>query len=184
VSAKRDDRGDVRRLRAAYDALPPGPKAQLRRVTSTDELQTSGSYLTLLVRTNLVAQSRWLAPVVFVFPAAEHSTQKNFQLGRYLKTSLHADLSGDELVARSLRFRRLIAFGADEPDALAHHLRKLVSHAFSSSNRRVDFGVLGADVLTYLKPWSIDDQRRRWASQFFTANGGADASPKGESAHV
>lgn len=184
MSAAGDDLADIRRLRAAYDALPPGPKAQLRRSTSIAELQTSGTYLTLLARTKLVSRSARLAPVVFVFPAAEHSTQDNFRLGRYLKLSLHKDLQGEELVARALRFRRLLAFGADEPDALAHHLRKLISHAFSTSNHRVDFGVVGADVLRFLMPWSVDAQRRRWASEFFTANGGADASSEGESTHV
>lgn len=166
-----------RRLRDAYDApsFGPGPRAELRRERTSAELAFNGHFLSLVGRAGLgVEDLDALAPVVWLFPAAEHRASGRFELGKYLRQEIFHDVKNKDLPTRARRFRQLIA--AHERDERLHHLRRLLVHAFQRNRRPVDWGVLTHDLTRF-----GDLTRRRWAESFFLP---APTSPAPEAHHV
>ncbi len=149
----------ARTLRAHYDALPPGAKATLRRCTTADELRAEGVYWRLIDEAAVPASARSnMAHVVGCFDSADAGRQP---FARWLRHAAYGEVKPNDLPARSLRFRRLLA--ASHGEEMAHHLRKLLRQGFQKSRTGVDWGELGADIFFF-----GDSVRRRWAEQFFT----------------
>lgn len=156
----------VRRVRAIYDddaRFGRGHRATLRRARTSDELLAEGSYWLLLSLAKVPESfSHRLTHVVLCFPAAEMRAAGGFSLGRFLKTSVYSDTTEADLPTRATRFRRLLAVRNGDREGLVHQLRKLVQHGAQKSQRGVDWGILGADILRF-----GDTVRRRWAADFF-----------------
>jgi CRISPR type I-E-associated protein CasB/Cse2 len=166
-----------RRVRKAYDSktFGPGPRAELRRLKTPAEVMTDGHFLTLLSRCGLrLEHTCALAPVMWLFPTAEHRTNDRFQLGRYLRQEIYAEVADGELATRARRFRQLVA--AEDANERVHHLRRLLVHAYQRNRRPVDWGAITRDLAGF-----GDATRRRWAESFFFRS---LSSPAQETAHV
>jgi CRISPR type I-E-associated protein CasB/Cse2 len=163
-----------RRMRAAYDSerFGSGPRAELKRIKRPEEVALSGHFFTLLARSGLGEHHpRKLAPVVWLFPTAEHRADDRFALGRYLRAEIHAEVKQEELPTRARRFRQLV--GAHEPTERHHHLRRLLAHAYQRNRRPVDWGVIARDLVLF-GDWT----RRRWAEDFFHLNVVSETAPE------
>lgn len=161
-----------RRLRSTYDApeFGPGPRAELRRVKQPADILLEGHYLTLLARLGLGEDARSLAPVVWLYPFAAHRPSDEFQLGRYLRQEIFADVKDADLPGRARRIRQLVA--ARDSDECSHHLRRLLVHAYQRNRRPVDWGVVTQDLVYF-----GDRTRRRWAESFFVRAAISQESP-------
>jgi len=161
-----------RRLRGAYDAagFGPGPRAELRRVKHPGEILLEGHFLTLVARLGLGEHARSLAPVVWLYPSAAHHPSEEFQLGRYLRQEIFADVKDADLPGRARRIRQLVA--ARDSDERSHHLRRLLVHAYQRNRRPVDWGAITQDLVLF-----GDRTRRRWAESFFVRAAISQESP-------
>ncbi|MCA9631184.1 MAG: type I-E CRISPR-associated protein Cse2/CasB, partial [Myxococcales bacterium] len=111
--------------------------------------------------------------VVLLFPYADHHQQARFSMGRLLQAHLG---DGD---GAALRFRRLLS--CESRDELDHRLRGVL-RLTAASGARVDWGVLGRDVLWFFA--DTDRVRRNWAQDFYApikvsteSERGSDQSP-------
>ena len=155
---------DIRTVRRAYDGLPKGEKAVLKRCRSGGEIQLEGGFWRIASLAPPLFRAR-LSHVVACFPAADQLQRvQGFRVGSFLRNALYGakrTLKPGEAVV----FRRLLA--ADQMEDLVHYLRRALTHA----GRPVDWGVLGRDVVF----WG-DFVRRKWAQDFY--------SPLKEESHV
>lgn len=163
-----------RSLRMRYDALPPGPKAMLRRCATADDVRAEGVYWRLVEEAGVPEQERRrMAHVVACFDAAGSGSES---FARWARATVYGDVKQQDLPARSLRMRRLLA--ARDRDELVHQLVKLLRHGFAKSRRGTDWGALGADVLF----WG-DGVRQKWAQHFYTSKPTAAGLQPQETTH-
>jgi CRISPR type I-E-associated protein CasB/Cse2 len=165
----------ARALRKRYDALGPGPTAQIKRCSTAAELCAEGVYWRLIDEAGVPeGERRRMAHVVACFAAAG-SGRESF--ARWVRSTVYGDVKPQELPARALRMRRLLA--ARDRDELVHQLSRLLRHGFAQSRRGVDWGPLGADVLF----WG-DGVRQRWAQDFYTSEVTTAAARQEETTHA
>jgi CRISPR type I-E-associated protein CasB/Cse2 len=151
----------VRAVRARYDKLERGQVAQLRRCRSAADLELEGGYWRV-VGSAAKGAAHHLAHVVLLFPYAAQGGGAKFSMGRFLHRYL-GDGSG-----ATLRVRRLLA--CETRDELDHRLRAILRFT-SAAGGRVDWGVLGRDILWFLA--ESEATRRRWAQDFYAPIGAA-----------
>jgi CRISPR type I-E-associated protein CasB/Cse2 len=156
VSRVDELREDLRAVRRRYDALDRGDTAPLRRCRTAGEVVLEGAYWR--VGGALARTQYHLSHVVLLFPLAPQarSPARAFSAGRFLRRQL-----GDADGAR-LRVRRLL--DSRDRDELDHRLRGVLRLA-CSDGARVDWGVLGGDILWFFA--DSDNVRRRWAQDFY-----------------
>ncbi len=162
----------ARRVRHAYDRLGPGPKAILRRCQSANDVLAEGWFWRLLSMAEVERNdARWVARLVLCFPVAEHKDAPQFDLGHHLRKRLYAKVGPNDLPARAIAFRRLLA--ARDPEDLTHQMRRVLQRAAQprDAGSKVDWAVLGASMMMF-----GDGVRRRWASTFYTPAADADAT--------
>jgi CRISPR type I-E-associated protein CasB/Cse2 len=144
----------LRSLRRAYDALPRGDVAVLRRCRTSDDVAVEGAFWR--IARSVTPRQAHLAHVVLLFPFAGHSEREGFSFGRLL----HRELGDD--AGAALRFRRVVE--SRDRDELDHRLRGLLRLA-CGGGAPVDWGVLGVDILWFFAESGA--VRRRWAQDFY-----------------
>lgn len=152
----------LRDVRRAFDQLPRGEQAQLRRCRSAAELVLERAYWRVV---SGHAQLKNLEHVVLLFPAGGQRTQPRFSVGRYLRVRL-----GDEDGA-ALRFRRLLA--CRDHGELDHRMRGIL-RLVDANEAPVDWGVLGVDLLWFFL--DSDNVRPRWAQDFYAPSASSSQS--------
>lgn len=154
-----DLRAQVRDARARYDALRRGETAVLRRSRTATDIALEPVFWRI---GGALAQSRnAFSHVALHFPLAAQRRSQSlaFSFGRFLRGQL-GDKDGPKL-----RMRRLLA--CRDRDELDHRLRAILRLA-CADGARVDWGVLGVDILWYFA--ESDTVRRRWAQDFYAPN--------------
>lgn len=154
----------LRGVRSLYDderKFRPGDRASLRAAKHPDDLLTDGAFWRLAQLDPSSRRAELRYPVL-CFDAVEHAAgARHFAVS--LRRAVYGDVDDADLVARSLRFRRLLA--SEDRAELVHHLRRTLRRAAQAgAGLKVDWGVLGADIVR----WG-SNARRRWAEAFFTA---------------
>jgi CRISPR type I-E-associated protein CasB/Cse2 len=146
----------LRAVRRAYDALPLGDRAVLKRCRDTEEIVMEGAFWRVVQAAPEGARLR-LATVVACFSSADQLKRvEGFSPGGYFRRALRG--SKRELTdAGALRFRQLLL--VQDREELVHRLRRLLVFA----DAPVDWGVLGLDVFF----WS-NRVRRQWAQDFYS----------------
>lgn len=146
----------VRAARRAYDALPLGDRAVLRRCRDVEEVAMEGAFWRVVRAAPEGVRPR-LAEVVVCFPAAEQLKRTTgFGVGAHFYRALRGNRR-TLTDTGALRFRQLLQ--ARDRGELVHRLRRLLAFA----DAPVDWGVLGKDVYF----WG-DRVRRQWAQDFYS----------------
>jgi CRISPR type I-E-associated protein CasB/Cse2 len=159
-------RSDLRAVRGAYDALPRGETAVLRRCRTAEDVALEGVFWR--AGGKLAHRQVHLSHVVLLFPLARHAVREGFSFGRFLRRQI-----GDKGAA-VLRFRRLL--DSRDRNELDHRLRGLLRLACADGSA-VDWGVLGADVLWFFAESGAT--RRRWAQDFYAPMASSDSAMSG-----
>jgi CRISPR type I-E-associated protein CasB/Cse2 len=153
MTMREDLEHKVRDARRRYDKLSRGETASLRRCRTANESELESIFW----KVNDSQRIPNFAHVVVLFPLANaRLATRPFSFGSFLRGKL-----GDTDSA-ALRFRRVLE--SRTRDELDHRLRGLLKLA-TADGSRVDWGVLGVDVLWFFG--ERDSVRRRWAQDFY-----------------